>query len=61
MKKVVILLFVVSFQWSIYFSQDKNTGVRGAPEAIAEAKDMVETMGGIGIWANEAVWKPLDS
>ena len=33
------------------FAQDQMTGLRGDPEAIAEAEAMVETMGGMEIWA----------
>lgn len=32
-------------------AQDNPTGTRGDAAAIAEAKAMVETMGGVGIWA----------
>ncbi len=51
MKKVVILLFAVSLLWPLSFAQDKMSGVRGDPEAIAEAEAMVETMGGMEIWS----------
>ncbi len=51
MKKIVIVLFAVSLLWPISFAQDKMSGVRGDPEAIAEAEAMVETMGGMEIWA----------
>jgi hypothetical protein len=37
--------------WQPAFAQEENTGVRGDPEAIADAKAMVETMGGLEIWA----------
>lgn len=33
------------------FAQEEQKGVRGEPEAIAEAEAMVETMGGKEIWA----------
>lgn len=51
MKKVLMLICVVSFSWQIGFAQDELNGVRGDPEAIAEAEAMVETMGGMEIWA----------
>ncbi len=51
MKKIVIVLFAVSILPPISFAQDKMSGVRGDPEAIAEAEAMVETMGGMEIWA----------
>lgn len=33
------------------FAQNESTGLRGDPAAIAEAEAMVETMGGMEIWA----------
>ena len=33
------------------FAQEETRGVRGEPEAIADAEAMVETMGGREIWA----------
>lgn len=51
MKKIVIVLLAGAFLWPISFAQDTMTGVRGDPEAIAEAEAMVETMGGMEIWA----------
>jgi hypothetical protein len=52
MKKVWILVFVLFFLGQVNFAQDKMSGVRGDPAAIAEAEAMVETMGGIAIWAH---------
>ncbi len=51
MKKVLITIFALWFLGTINFSQDKMSGVRGDAEAIADAKAMVETMGGMEIWA----------
>jgi hypothetical protein len=45
------LVFMFLFMVQIGFAQDEMSGVRGDPEAIAEAKAMVETMGGMEIWA----------
>lgn len=33
------------------FAQDNLSGVRGDPAAVAEAEAMVETMGGLALWA----------
>lgn len=51
MKKVWIVIFVLSFLGQVNSAQDKMGGVRGEPEAIADARAMVETMGGMEIWA----------
>ena len=51
MKKVLMLIVMVSMPLQFSFAQDEMRGVRGDPEAIAEAEAMVETMGGMEIWA----------
>jgi hypothetical protein len=50
LRKLVVLA-VVFVSWLPAFAQDKKEGVRGDPEAIADAEAMVETMGGMEIWA----------
>jgi hypothetical protein len=49
LKSIIICLIVLS--WQPGFPQDKITGVRGDPKAVAEAEAMVQTMGGKQIWA----------
>ena len=51
MKKVLTLICLVSFLWQLGFAQDGTNCIRGDSEAIAEAEAMVETMGGMKIWA----------
>jgi hypothetical protein len=51
MKQVLILICMVSFLWQPSFAQDGTNGIRGDSAAIAEAEAMVETMGGMEIWA----------
>ena len=51
MKKYAFLILAALFMWQSGFAQDSKEGVRGDPEAIAEAEAMVETMGGMAIWA----------
>lgn len=51
MKSVLLCLCVVLFLGQIGYAQEMRTGVRGDTLAIAEAEAMVETMGGIEIWA----------
>jgi len=50
MKKLLALLIVL-LSWQPGFGQETHDGVRGEPEAIADAEAMVETMGGMEIWA----------
>jgi hypothetical protein len=50
MRKMLALVGVL-FLWQPVFAQDQKSGVRGDPAAIADAEAMVETMGGIEIWA----------
>jgi len=45
------MILAVSFAWQADLAQQKKTGVRGEAEAVADAKAMVETMGGMEIWA----------
>jgi hypothetical protein len=51
MKKVSVTIFALWFLGQINFAQDKVNGVHGDVEVIAEARSMVETMGGLEIWA----------
>ena len=51
MKNIAIIVIAVLFLQHIGFAQEKMEGVRGDTEAIAEAEAMVETMGGMEIWA----------
>lgn len=51
MKKAAILISAIGFCALIGICQEKTNGVRGDPEAIKEARAMVETMGGMEIWA----------
>ena len=44
-----ICLILTYCQFSL--AQDEKTGLRGDPDAIAEARAMVEAMGGMEIWA----------
>jgi len=50
MKQVSILMCVVLFP-QLSPAQDAANGMRGDPAAIAEAEAMVETMGGMELWA----------
>lgn len=51
MKTAATLIFLMLFAWQTGSAQDDMTGVRGDADAIAEAEAMVETMGGMEIWA----------
>ena len=51
MTKVLMLVCVLSFYGQLGFAQDEARGIRGDSEAVAEAEAMVETMGGMEIWA----------
>jgi hypothetical protein len=51
MTKVLTMICMVLFLWQLSLAQEEMNGVRGDPEAIAEAEAMVETMGGMEIWA----------
>jgi len=48
---VLVLICMVLFALQPALAQDTATGLRGDPEAIAEAEAMVKTMGGMEIWA----------
>jgi hypothetical protein len=50
MRKLVALVLTLLI-WQPVFATEKNHGVRGDPEAVADAEAMVETMGGMKIWA----------
>jgi hypothetical protein len=51
MKIALTLVWAVSLLWQTGSAQEKTSGVRGDPEAIAEAEAMVRAMGGMEIWA----------
>ncbi|MDH3215298.1 MAG: hypothetical protein OEN01_03285 [Candidatus Krumholzibacteria bacterium] len=51
MKHLLISFCLVLFTWQYSFAQDGTKGMRGDPTAIAEAVAMVETMGGMELWA----------
>lgn len=51
MKSVLILVSVICISWQANFAQEATKGLRGDPAAIAEARAMVETMGGVAIWS----------
>lgn len=50
-QKVLMLICMVLFLWQLSFAQKGTKGIRGDSAAIAEAEAMVETMGGMEIWA----------
>lgn len=45
-----ILIIIITILWHSVFAQEISRGLRGDTEAIADAKAMVETMGGVEIW-----------
>ena len=49
-KNILILIGLVTLLCQAVFAQELSTGLRGDPAAIADAKAMVETMGGAAIW-----------
>lgn len=51
MKKKAVAVVASAWIFLPCFAQEKGTGVRGDPVAIVEAEAMVETMGGMEIWA----------
>ena len=51
--RILLVLFLAGIQAT---SAEETAGLRGDPDAIADAKAMVETMGGLSIWQDlEAV------
>ncbi|MDH3529921.1 MAG: hypothetical protein OEQ28_10180 [Acidobacteriota bacterium] len=50
-KEPLILIAIVLLLFEAGLAQGGQPGVRGEPQAIAEAEAMVETMGGKAIWA----------
>ena len=42
---------LIFFLWQLGDAEGEKTGVRGDPEAVGEAQAMVNTMGGMAIWA----------
>ena len=51
MKKFFLIMIMMLFCLQNSFPQKEKSGLRGDPAAITEAKAMVETMGGMEIWA----------
>jgi hypothetical protein len=51
MKTFLMCVCVILLFCNLNFAQEKMSGVRGEPLAIAEAEAMVRTMGGMEIWA----------
>jgi hypothetical protein len=51
MKRFFLLIALVSFCSQHSLGQEGPKGVRGDPAAIADARAMIETMGGMTIWA----------
>ena len=51
MKTFLIFLSVIVLSGNLSTAQEKMSGVRGEPLAIAEAEAMVRAMGGMEIWA----------
>ena len=51
MKNLTLAIFALLFLSQINPALDKMSDVRGEPEAIVDAKAMVEAMGGMEIWA----------
>lgn len=51
MTKLLVAVSTVGLTWAPCWSQEAIQGLRGDPAAITEAKAMVETMGGMDIWA----------
>lgn len=51
MKRTLVFACALLSLWRPGFPQDESKGLRGDAAAIAEAEAMVETMGGMDIWA----------
>ncbi len=51
MTRVMMLICTTSILWPLSFAQNGANGIRGDSAAIADAVAMVETMGGMDIWA----------
>lgn len=51
MTRLTVAVAMILMAWTPSWTQEANTGVRGDSMAIAEAEAMVETMGGMEIWA----------
>ena len=51
MKKIIITAAFLFCFCQAFFSQENKKGIRGEPEAITDAIAMVNTMGGMEIWA----------
>lgn len=51
MGRVLVILGILLVAVSLASAQEHFTGMRGDPEALAEARAMVEAMGGVDIWA----------
>jgi hypothetical protein len=51
MKNFLLLISLVCLSWQLSFAQERTKGIRGDSAAIADARAMVETMGGMAVWA----------
>ena len=51
MKKTLLILLILPLMSLPISAEQQEGGLRGEPEAIAAAEAMVETMGGMAIWA----------
>ncbi|MBK5096353.1 MAG: hypothetical protein JJE01_01135 [Gemmatimonadetes bacterium] len=51
MKLILMTSLLIGSVWQVGTAQEGGDGNRGDPDAIAAAREMVETMGGIEIWA----------
>jgi hypothetical protein len=69
-RKLLFLISIILVLLHTVLAQNTRSGVRGDPEAIADAEAMVETMGGKAIWAELRsvhfvhewfIWNRIDS
>jgi len=51
MRSFTMSVCMVPFLWQLGVAQERMDGVRGDSLAIAEAEEMVKTMGGLEVWA----------
>jgi hypothetical protein len=51
MRQVMWVLCLVSISFQLCYGQEKSIGIRGDSSAIVDAEAMVESMGGMQIWA----------
>lgn len=51
MKKIIKIYILVLFTWCSPIIPEVSADIKGEPEALAEAREMVNTMGGLELWA----------